>query len=94
VSSSHEGDWMWLTKAVEKDGDTNAITKCAKNYWESVLTEKPIIEYLIQEATVIEQIIISGEERMANWAISHGQIDPAQVAEELQLFKPRRFESD
>lgn len=93
-SPSHEGDWMWPIKAREKNGDTDAITECANSYWASKHTEKPIIEYLIQNATVVEEIIILGEERMAVWAKFHGQQSPEQVAEELQSFKPRRFESD
>lgn len=52
---THIGDWNWLQEASK---NLTNITYYAKCYWTGKTTDNPIMELIVNEAVVVEEVIL------------------------------------
>lgn len=71
--SHHKGDMRLVNQAFELRADTEELEKIAIRYWAGDLTENPIIEVIVPNATISGVVSKDQQERRAylmSWAIA------------------------
>lgn len=70
----HEGDMCLFNQAFELRTNIDEVEKLANRYWAGDLTEKPIIEVIVLQATISEVVSKDQQERrayLASWGLVH-----------------------
>jgi hypothetical protein len=83
----HEADWQWLGHANASFGHRNidGMISAARAYWSGQLTDKPCVEWLVSEATVVAHIPISSEEeKRERKAAKLGMLSHDEFARQLR----------